>query len=264
MFWRAHEASAMLRLQQGGTAMATIASMPDNRRAERNFFSGMAVAILLVALAGFARSYYLRSFFPVPASDPGLTPLIHLHGILFTGWLLLLLAQARLVAARRIDLHRKLGMAGVALAALLVVIGTLTALQGVVRGVGPDGIDPRRFLLVPLVSVGLFAVFFVLAIRARRDAQRHKRLMLLATLAMLPPAIARLLILFGLPVPAVVVAATLFVVPLVAWDWKTRGRLHPVTLWGALVLVLSLPIRFAILQTDAWLAISNSMVGLVR
>jgi hypothetical protein len=178
--------------------------------------------------------------------------------------LLLLLAQVRLVAARRIDLHRKLGMAGVALAALLVVIGTLTAFQGVVRGVGPDGIDPRRFLLVPLVSVGLFAVFFVLAIRARRDAQRHKRLMLLATLAMLPPAIARLLILFGLPVPAVVVAATLFVVPLVAWDWKTRGNLHPVTLWGALVLVLSLPIRFAILQTDAWLAISNSMVGLVR
>jgi hypothetical protein len=254
----------MLRLQWGGTAMATIASMPDNRHAERNFFSGMAVAILLVALVGFARSYYLRSFFPVPASDPGLTPLIHLHGILFTGWLLLLLAQARLVAARRIDLHRQLGMAGAALAALLVVIGTLTALQGVLRGVGPDGIDPRRFLLVPLVGIVLFAVLFGAAVRARRDPQSHKRLMLLATLVMLPPAIARLVIFFGLPPPVLIAAATLFVVPMVVWDWKTRGRLHPVTLWGGLVVVLSLPIRFALLQTDAWLAASNWMVGLVQ
>jgi hypothetical protein len=88
--------------------------------------------------------------------------------------------------------------------------------------------------------------------------------MLMATLAMLPPAIARLVIFFGLPPPVLIVAATLFVVPMVAWDWKTRGRLHPVTLWGGLVLVLSLPIRFAILQTDAWLATSNWMVGLVR
>ena len=254
----------MLRLQKGGTAMATIASMPDNRRAERNFFSGMAVAILLVALVGFARSYYLRSFFPVPASDRGLTPVIHVHGILFTGWLLLLLAQVRLVAARRVDLHRKLGMAGAALAAVLVVIGTLTAFQGVARGAAPIGIDPHRFVLVPLVDIMLFAVFFVLAIRARRDAQSHKRLMLLATLAMLPPAVARLVILFDLPPPVLIVAATLYLVPLVVWDWKTRGRLHPVTLWGGLVLVLSLPIRFAILQTDAWLAASNWMVGLVR
>ena len=244
--------------------MVTIASMPDNRHAERNFFSGMAVAILLVALVGFARSYYLRSFFPVPASDPGLTPLIHLHGILFTGWLLLLLAQARLVAARRIDLHRQLGMAGAALAALLVVIGTLTALQGVLRGVGPDGIDPRRFLLVPLVSIVLFAVLFGAAVRARRDPQSHKRLMLLATLALLPPAIARWVLLLGLGPPVVFAVATLLLVPLIIWDLKSRRRLHPVTLWGGLLLAVSGPLRLLIAQTDGWLAISNWMVGLVK
>jgi len=64
--------------------------------------------------------------------------------------------------------------------------GMAAAIQGVVRGVGPFGIDPRRFLIVPLFAVGLFAVFVVAGIRARRDPQRHKRLMLLATIALFP------------------------------------------------------------------------------
>jgi hypothetical protein len=225
----------------------------------------MAAAIVVTALAGFARTYFLRPLLPVLAPAPmALTPLIHVHGLLFTGWVLLLLVQVRLVAAKRITSHRRLGVAGAAMAGLMVVVGTLTALYGVVRGVAPFGIDPRRFLIVPLFSILLFVVFVVAGVRARRDPQSHKRLMLLATIAVLPPAIARWVLLLGLGPPVVFAVATLLLVPIVAWDLKTRQRLHPVTLWGGLLLVVSGPLRLALAQTDGWLVLSNWMVGLVK
>jgi len=245
--------------------MATDGSAPGSPHAERTFFSSMAAAILFAVLAGFARTYFLRTVLPAPTpAPPGLTPLIHLHGLLFTGWALLLFVQARLVAAERIDLHRRLGMVGAAMAALMVGIGTLAAIHAVLRGVGPFGMDPRRFLIVPLFAVGLFAVFVVAGIRARRDPQSHKRLMLLATIALLPPAIARWVLLLGLGPQVVLVIATLFLVPLVVWDLKTRRRLHPVTLWGGLLLVATGPLRLAIARTDGWIPIADWLVNLVR
>ncbi len=60
-----------------------------NRRRERVFYTGMAAAFVLTVFAGFARTYYLRPYFGTPA----LTPLLHLHGVVFTSWLVLLLAQ---------------------------------------------------------------------------------------------------------------------------------------------------------------------------
>lgn len=245
--------------------MATISLTTENRRGEHRFFSVMAAVIVVTALAGFARTYFLRPFLPALTPQPlALTPLIHLHGLLFTGWVLLLLAQVRLVATNRIRLHRRLGVAGAAMAGLMVVIGTLTALYGVVRGVAPFGIDPRRFMIVPLFSILLFVVFVVAGVRTRRDAQSHKRWMLLATIAILPPAIARWVLLLGLGPPVVFAVATLLLVPIVAWDLKTCRRLHPVTLWGGLLLVVSGPLRLALARTDGWLAVSNWLVGLVR
>jgi len=173
------------------------------------------------------------------------------------------LVQARLVAAKRIDVHRRLGMAATVLAAMMVVFGTLVAIQAVVRGVGPFGMDPRGFLIVPLFALGLFAVFVVAGIRARGDPQRHKRLMLLATIALLPPAIARWVLPMGFAPPVVLIVATLFLVPLVVWDLRTRRSLHPVTLWGGLLLVISGPLRLALAHSEGWLAVSDWLVGLV-
>lgn len=245
--------------------MATSGLGSDHRRSESRFFSGMAVVILLAVLVGFARTYFLRGILPAPTPAPlGLTPFIHLHSLLFTGWVFLLLVQARLVAAKRIDIHRRLGMGAAVLAAMMVGIGTLVAIQAVVRGVGPFGMDPRGFLIIPLFALGLFAVFVVMGIWARRDPQRHKRLMLLATIALLPPAIARWVLPMGFAPPVVLVVATLFLVPLVVWDLKTRGRLHPVTLWGGLLLVVSGPLRLALAHTEGWLSISDWLVDLVK
>ena len=87
--------------------------------------------------------------------------------------------------------------------------------------------------------------------------------MLLATIALLPPAIARWVLLLGLGAPVVLLISTLFLLPLVAWDLRTQRRLHPVTLRGGLLLVVSGPLRLVLAQTDGWLRISDWLVGLV-
>src|SRR4029453_4793311 len=138
--------------------------------------------------------------------------------------------QVRLVAAKRIARPRQLGVAGAAMAGLMVLVGTLTALHGVVRGVAPFGIDPRRFLIVPFFSILLFVVFVVAGVRARRDPQSHKRLMLLATIAILPPAIARWVLLLGLGPPVTFAGAPLLLVAIGGWGLQRRKRLHPVAL----------------------------------
>jgi hypothetical protein len=97
----------------------------------------------------------------------------------------------------------------------------------------------------------------------RRDPQSHKRLMLLATINLLTAAIARWpgvlqagpLAFFGL--------TDLFIVALAVWDFRTRGRLHPVTLWGGLALIVSQPLRLVASGTEAWLAFARWATGLV-
>ena len=246
--------------------MAVLGGMRATAGAERRFYGGMAIAILAVAILGFARTYFLRPLLPAPTPElPGLTHLVHLHAFLFTGWVLLLFAQTRLVAAQRIDLHRRAGILGVAMAITMVGVGALVALHAVIRGVAPFGMDPHRFLIVPLVAITLFSVFVVAGVRARRrDQQAHKRYMLLGTIALLPPAVARWALLLGLGPPVVLAVATLFLLPLVVWDWKVLGRIHPVTLWGGLLIAISGPARLLIAQTDAWVAVSHWLVDLVK
>ncbi|MGC1491212.1 MAG: hypothetical protein WA798_07540, partial [Candidatus Acidiferrum sp.] len=82
------------------------------------YFTRAAILAMLLVFAGFARTYYLKTFFGTPV----LPPLLHLHGFVLTLWFVLFLAQVRLVAARRIDLHRLLGICGVVLAAFIVLI----------------------------------------------------------------------------------------------------------------------------------------------
>jgi hypothetical protein len=110
---------------------------PDERtiRDERRFFGGMALAAVAVVFAGFATSYYLwpitrATHYPagqlISTSVPGI---VHLHAIAFTGWVLLLVAQTRLVTTGRVALHRKVGRLGAWLIPILVITGLLTAVR---------------------------------------------------------------------------------------------------------------------------------------
>lgn len=227
-----------------------------SKRNERLFYTGMAVAFVITVFAGFARTYYLRPYF----NSGSLIPLLHLHGIVFTSWLLLLLTQTALVAAKRTGIHRRLGIAGAVLAVLMVVVGTTTAIiRAKVVEVPPGAPSPLVFLTVPLGDMLLFATLAGAGFYFRRRMDIHKRLMLLATIAILPAAVARLpfafiqqfgpLAFFGL--------SDLFIVPCLVYDLITRGRFHRATVVGGLAIVISHPLRLVIGNTQAWLAFAT-------
>jgi hypothetical protein len=222
-------------------------------RRERLFFTGMAVACLVAVFAGFARTYYLRPYFGTPAP----APLLHVHGFVFTSWILLLVVQTTLVAANRTRLHRQLGVAGAVVAALMVILGTLTAIvRARVAELPADGPPALAFLTIPLGDMVVFATLVSAAFYFRRHPDMHKRLMLLATIAILPAATARWPLAFIQQVGPLAFfgLADLFIVPLLAYDGVTRGRPHRVTVVGALFLVASHPLRLMIGPTAAWLA----------
>jgi hypothetical protein len=237
---------------------------------ERRFFTGMALAMAAVTFAGFAPTYYLAALNDGPR--PVLTPSVHLHGALCTAWLLLLIVQTSLVAAGRRDLHKRLGIAGVVVAAAVLVSGLFVALHSQRRvhtELTADTLaDPYVFLIFPFASVGLFALFAALGVLNRHRLDVHKRLMILATANLIVPALARLVTLstkgLGLVgVPGVVGAMVLldvFVIALAAYDYISRGRLHPVTLWGGALIVLSEPLRFAIGFSAPWQALARAMM----
>jgi uncharacterized membrane protein YozB (DUF420 family) len=229
-------------------------AMAATRAGEHRFFTGMALIALLVALIGFAPSYYLRSFF---TAEP-LTALVHLHGGLATAWLFLFVAQTSLVSVGRTDLHRRVGPAGAVLAVLFVVVGYFTAITAARNGVAPPGgPPPLAFLAVPLATLLSFAVLSALGILWRRQRDTHRRLMLLATIALLPPAFARFRWLgYGGP-PVAIGGPCLLVVICMLWDRGVHGRIHPAFLWGGGLLMLSLPLRFALTQSETWLAVAR-------
>ena len=104
---------------------ATLSSQRSSKTGERVFYTGMAVAILITVFAGFSRTFYLRPHFQ---QIQPLIPLLIVHGIVFSSWIVLLIVQTSLVAAKRTRTHMRLGIAGGVLAAAMIVIGTVTAI----------------------------------------------------------------------------------------------------------------------------------------
>lgn len=231
---------------------------------DRVFYSGMAIAMALTVFAGFAPSYYLRWLADGPAttvSGAPVTSLIHLHGAVFSAWVVLFLVQTALVARRRVRLHRKLGIAGAVLAAVMVVVGISTALASARAGSAPPGVDPLAFLVVPLFDILLFAGFVTAAVVARRNKEAHKRLMLLAYVSIMAAAVARLPGVLPLGPLAFFGLTLVFVLFGVAYDLISRRRVHKVYVWGGLLLAAAAPGRLVLSGTEVWLGIAGWLVG---
>jgi uncharacterized membrane protein YozB (DUF420 family) len=224
-------------------------------RSDRLFHVGMAIAMLVTVFVGFAPTFYLR----LAHTSLPLTPLVQVHGILFSGWMLLLLAQTVLVASGRTAVHRRLGMAGAVLAVALFVVGAMTAIAAARRGQAFQGVDPLPFLAIPLATILVFVGTVATALGFRRRSDIHKRLMLIATIGALTPAIARMNIELG-PLhgpPLALFLTDLFILPCLVNDRLRIGRIHPAYLWGAGILLFSQIGRLLIMRTDAWIAIAT-------
>jgi hypothetical protein len=163
-----------------------VPTRPRQKRPEDIFFLALVFLILIVNFIGFARTYYLAGLVRAPL--PSL--LVHIHGALFTSWLLLLLLQTSLVVAGRIHWHRQLGVLGGVIAGLMLIVGPLVLVAALRR----HAFSFNGASLVFAADVGglaLFAIFVASGLRLRNNSAVHKRLMLFATIAILPPGLSR-------------------------------------------------------------------------
>lgn len=241
--------------------MATIAARRVRWNADRRFFTGMAAAMVVATFIGFAPTYYLSSLTGAPAVGP----LVHLHGIIYTLWLLLFFAQTSLVTAGRTDIHRKLGMALAGFAIIVVLVGVLVAIESARLDHGPPDRHQPSFLAFPLANMVMFSAFTVAGVVYRKRADYHKRLMLLATMGLVITPLARISRMAALPFdpPAIggMLLSDIFLAALVAFDIRRHGRLHPATLWAGGAYLISQPLRVAIGRSEAWQSFALALMG---
>ena len=239
----------------------------DIPAAERrsSFYVFMAGLFVLIAFGGFTPTYWAKL---AGGSFRG-APIIHIHGALFFAWTLFFFVQTALVASGRTLRHRDWGLAGIALATAMAISIVLAAINSikVAQGIGM-GDEARRFTVVSLSGLVLFCAFIALAIANVRRPEIHKRLMLLAMVPLMHAATARLFLTAFAPAdakgpPPIFVSVPpglvvdLAIVAGIVHDWRTRGRPHPVYLWGGAALLATQLGSVPLGASAAWLAIAR-------
>jgi hypothetical protein len=241
--------------------MATVSGAPPTsairvpgNRFDHVFFQTMVVLLTVTMVVGFAKTYFLPGVFRAKLPDR----LIHIHGAVFTLWFLLLLAQSVLASVHRVDLHRRLGVAGVGIACLMLPLGILATAEYLVREAAQPWILVAA--VMPVAELGTFSVLAAAAFLTRRTPALHKRLILLATIALMGAAVGRMQFLpfwhfHGIAAIRLVWVYTyIFLLPLGGYDlWSTR-KLNQATLWGSLFMISVHQVILQVSATASWSA----------
>ena len=224
--------------------------------AHRRFYVSMALLMAAMVAVGFWPTY----FGPLVAGTYAGSWMFHLHGTVFMGWMGLFAAQVALVSTGRTRLHRRLGTIGIAYGVLVLAVGLTVTLYAPVMHMRSGAWDldsAAAFLLLPLGDMVLFAGLFGAAIVYRRQPEVHKRLMLLATVAIVFAAVSRripferpwtFLLIWLAPVFAAIV-----------YDWQTRGRVHRTYVLGAAILLVAFA-RVFVMNHEPWLTVGRTLL----
>lgn len=261
---------AAMRHQTIGAPLST-GSRP---RVGRWFYINAGLAMMFLNVVAFAPGIIDPSRRNVPLP---LTPLVTAHATLGAAWLVLFLSQATLIATRRVDLHRRAGIAGVLLAMAFVVVGGFAVVEQARRGfdlsgdigrLAPPGTPPDPAATLSILSFFLsFAVLVGLGFWYRNRPAVHKRLMLLALIgALTPTPLAHLVGHWpSLQARAGLVVLVALVVTLSAsaiYDRISEGRIHPVSLWVPVLLVAwQGVVNIVVVPSTAWRRVAMWVVG---
>jgi hypothetical protein len=203
--------------------------------AEARFYAITAIIMALINIAAF-------SFFAAMGISTFRAPVyVHVHAVLFMGWVLLFVTQVSLAATGSLALHRKLGWLAAGWAVAMVVVGTLTTVWTVQKGAVPFFFLPAQFLVMNPLSVCLFAALLIGGVIQRRDREWHPRLIVCGMAAIMGPAFGRLLpapLLMYAMVTAVFIGMIAFPIAGIVRDKRRYGRVHPAWWLGLGALVM--------------------------
>ncbi len=236
---------------------------------DRNFFLLWVALIWLGIISGFGREIAAQ----IESHRPAPPLIVPIHAAVFLGWLVLLTAQVLLIRSRRVDIHRRLGVVGMALAVLVVILGTAVALT-IARLQFRAGGTVTPVLSVQTADMLAFAGLSGAAFLLLKQPAAHKRLILLATLYISDAGFARLLGFGGIPLPwlsdvlhrggggslgyfwpdmaAFCLANDALILGLGVYDWITRRRLHPAYIAGVAYIAVLQLLEVAFMVDPLW------------
>lgn len=211
-----------------------------------SFYLCMILLMAFFVFGGFSMTYW----YPMAAGTfPPAPPVVHMHGAVYSSWMILLVAQALLVNVRNVALHRSLGMFGIALAAGIIFFGALITILGA-QGSSPTA---AHGIYLGITAVTGFAFLFTLAMRNTRKPAIHRRLILLAMLPVLPPGIHRLyMVPLGLqsfPVVAMYITLDLMALAILIQEWRQSHTINKYTWIGVAWIVMQQTVHGLIIDT---------------
>ena len=237
--------------------MATLAEQPFVPSVgDERFFLRAAVVMTVIIVAGFSFQLAMgRSTFASPIR-------VHIHAVLFMGWVWIYLFQNIFVATGRMGLHRKLGWVAAAWMVGMVVSGFVVTVAMVRNGTVPFFFQPLHFLVFDPVALLTFGGLTAAAVMLRRRTEWHRRLHFCGMTILLAPAFGRLL-----PLPfmqpwaweATFLVTLLF--PLAgAWaDLRRSGRVRPAWKWGLSAIIGS----FLLTQVITYSPVGTAIYAMV-
>lgn len=211
------------------------------------FYRLMAFSFIAVSLVAFSTGF--------TKGDLGARwhePWVRIHAVAFIAWQFMFLWQTMLIAADRRALHRKFGIAMAMLAVVMIGIAIQAGLWGFAKNEHPVGVLSVLYAAIPHVDMILFTVFVCLALAFRKKSDTHKRLMVLAAIALMDAVTGRLPALWRIAPWAHFVVQDAFVVAGIAYDWKYLHRIHPAYVWGGLAILVVPP-----LAEPAWFLVKS-------
>jgi hypothetical protein len=235
---------------------------PVNRTVERIFYSGMAILLCVCVFIGFSPTYFQAGMMGAPLPSP----ILHIHGAVFTLWMVLFVVQTALISARRVKWHRSFGIVAFCLPPIMIVLGVWAAIDALHRGVRIGPLDPAVSAAIPLIGIASFTVVIYASWRARRRPDVHKRLILIATMGLVGAAFGRFpWARIGLPPAAgAVTGIGILLLILIIYELISIRRIHRSTMWAAPLVFASVALAVPIGMTPAWhafAALLNRTIG---
>lgn len=239
---------------------------PGQQPFRPSFYLVMTLIMAFLVFAGFGMTYW----FPLASGTfPPAPPVVHLHGLVFSTWMVLLVVQAALVNRRNMALHRSLGTWGIAHATAVLFTGALITLMGI-GGINRPVVVPAFLdaMFLSFAAVTGFALLFTLSIRNVRRPEVHKRLMLFAILPILPPGVNRFyMVPFGLdyiPVLPLYLTLDALALAILIHEWRSTGKIDRYSMIGAGWMLLQSGLHVPIADSESFFELCRYVASLVR
>ena len=209
-----------------------------NERQPINFFSWITIAMAAIIFGGFGISYLIPM--ATGSLDP-LPPIVHIHGLFYFAWMILLVVQPALIRQGNVALHRSLGLLGISIGTGVVLLGSIVTIIFTKNMIAISEPNLYGLMYISLLAVLGFGSLFFLALKNIRNSTAHKRFVLFATITLLIGGLNRIYAAFGFDVDAEFayllryLTVDLFIVAIIMYDWKSLGQLHRATIIGASV-----------------------------